>query len=283
MKLLLTGGTGYLGGFLRADAQMHGDSVTLLGRTQPKGPEAWLPHDLSHPVPELPPADALIHAAFDHLPGRYRGGEGDDPDGFLHRNRDGSVALFDAARRAGISRIVFLSSRAVYGAYPPCTLLTEDLTPRPDTLYGQMKWQVEQALATEGGTSLRVTGVYGAAVPGGAQKWDSLFADFRAGRPIEARQATEVHGADMARAVRLILHAPADQVSGTVFNVSDILLDRRDLLERYARHSGATGALPAKATGPAPNVMACSALRSLGWSPGGTAALDAFLKTIPAG
>ena len=79
MKLLLTGGTGYLGGFLRADAQMHGDSVTLLGRTQPKGPEAWLPHDLSHPVPELPPADALIYAAFDHLPGRYRGGEGDDP------------------------------------------------------------------------------------------------------------------------------------------------------------------------------------------------------------
>jgi UDP-glucose 4-epimerase len=43
--------------------------------------------------------DAVVHAAFDHLPGRYRGGEGDDPARFRRINLDGSVRLFESAKR----------------------------------------------------------------------------------------------------------------------------------------------------------------------------------------
>lgn len=280
MKLLLTGGTGYLGGFLRAAAAARGDSVTLLSRRQPGVAQDWIPFDLNAPPTTLPLADALIHAAFDHIPGRYRGGEGSDPDGFLCRNRDGSLALFDAAHRVGIPRIVFLSTRAVYGTRPPGTALSEDLPPLPDTLYGQMKWEVEQAVAAAGGMSLRVTGVYGAAKPGGWHKWQDLFADFREGRPIAPRQGTEVHGEDMAAAVQIALTAPDAQVKSRAFNVSDILLDRRDLLKAYAERLGLRLRLPQRAPSPAPTTMTSAALENLGWQPGGIARLHRFLDVV---
>ena len=57
----------------------------------------------------------FVHAAFEHVEGRYRGGEGDDPEGFRRANVEGSARLFEAARAAGVKRCVFLSSRAVYG------------------------------------------------------------------------------------------------------------------------------------------------------------------------
>ncbi|MEM1129842.1 MAG: NAD(P)-dependent oxidoreductase [Pseudomonadota bacterium] len=283
MKILLTGATGYLGGFLTAEAQGQGDEVVTLSRREPAGGVAWLPFDLSAPPKSLPPADALVHAAFDHLPGRYRGGEGNDPDGFLSRNAKGSRTLFRAAQVAGIGRVVFLSTRAVYGAYPSGTTLTEDLVPQPDTLYGRMKWDLEQDLARlEGvaGVSLRVTGVYGEATPGGQHKWAELFTDFAAGREIAPRMGTEVHGTDFAAAVRTVLSAPRKAVADQCFNVSDLLVDRRDLLAGYARRAGLRRALPKRAPVPGPNVMDCSRLQRLGWQPGGQARLNAFLDEI---
>ncbi|MFD2815453.1 NAD-dependent epimerase/dehydratase family protein [Paracoccus aerius] len=91
--------------------------------------------------------DALIHCAFAHAPGRYRGGEGDDPGGFLRLNRDGTRRLFDAAVRDGTGRIVFLSSRAVHDGYPAGAKLADDLPPRPANLYGQVKADAEAYLA----------------------------------------------------------------------------------------------------------------------------------------
>lgn len=288
MRILITGGTGYLGRFLVLDAQRRGHEVTLLARHPTgveMGPHEWLPFDLDTPPEALPPADALIHCAFDHVPGSYRGGEGDDPEGFLARNRDGSIALFQAARAAGIRRAVFLSTRAVYGPYKPGTVLTEDLPPRPDTLYGQMKWQVEQALSAMAGpgfapVSLRATGVYGTSMKGGWHKWADLLAEFKAGAPIAPRQGTEVHGEDLASAVRTALTAQPQDVSGKAFNVSDILLDRRDMLARYATAKRVTLPLPDAAPAPNPNAMDCTALKALGWSPGGWARLDAFFAGL---
>lgn len=284
MRLLITGAGGYLGRFIVARALAGGAQVTALGRSDP-GLGGFIPFDLGSPPPALPQADALVHAAFDHVPGRYRGGEGDDPAEFMARNRDGSARLFDAAQAAGIGRVVFLSSRAVYGPRPSGTPLTEDMSPAPDTLYGRMKAAVEDDLAARATpgfapVSLRITGVYGPATEGGPHKWADLLADFAAHRPIAPRRGTEVHGDCMADAVWRALTLPPDRVAGRVFNVSDLDLDRADLLALYADLHGLERPLPERVAD-APNAMDCTALRALGWRPGGIDRLRATLADLP--
>lgn len=279
-KTVVSGGSGYVGRFLVEGLLAAGHAVTVLGRTPPgvdffSGPVAFEQCDLAggRISPALfQSASFFVHAAFDHIPGKYRGGEGDDPDTFRRRNLDGSIALFEAAKEAGVSRTVFLSSRAAYGPRPPGTWLDEADEAIPDTLYGAVKLAAETALAQLSdedfqGVSLRVTGVYGPAAKGREHKWASLFADYLAGRPIASRAGTEVHGTDVAEAVRLMLEHPA--VPPNLLNVSDILLDRHDLLAIVQELIGSLQPLPERADSTAINAMRTERLRALGWAPGG--------------
>jgi hypothetical protein len=103
MRVAVTGGTGFVGRFVVLGLVRDGHAVTVLSRTPPARGD--LPEAVGHLVyrlggtetPELEGFDALVHAAFDHVPGRYRGGEGDDAAGFLSRNLGGSLTLFGAA------------------------------------------------------------------------------------------------------------------------------------------------------------------------------------------
>jgi nucleoside-diphosphate-sugar epimerase len=258
---MVTGGTGLVGRFIVAAARARGDVVTVTGR----GAGADVVWSLGDPPPVLEGLDLLVHAAFAHVPGRYRGGEGDDPDGFRRLNVDGSVRLFERAARDGVGRVVFLSSRAVYDG-TGADVLTEEMSVAPDSLYGRVKLEGEQALAALcRGASLRATGVYG---PGAGHKWEGLFADYLAGRPVAPRRATEVAGPDLAAAVFM---AP-DGVS----NVSDLLLDRHDLLAEVQRLTECPHALPAR-SGERVGVMATDRLAAAGWAPGGMARLRELL------
>ncbi len=279
MKVAVTGGTGLVGRFIVNGLLSDGHDVTVMTRTPPQ-PGFFLrevahqPYDLDAGPPRLAGLDAVVHAAFDHLPGRYRGGEGDDPAGFLRRNLDGSKHLFQAAAEAG-ARVIFISTRAVYG--PQQGVLTEDMECRPDTLYGQAKLAAEQALLASGQPAmiLRATGVYGAPGPGQRHKWADLFDDFAAGRPIAPRVGTEVHGDGLALAVSRGL----DGAEG-VYNVSDILLDRRDLLEEWGAVTGINGHLPDRADASRFNKMSTARLESLGYWPGGAQWLRASLRDM---
>jgi nucleoside-diphosphate-sugar epimerase len=282
--VLVTGGTGYAGRFIVEALLAAGYAVTVMGRTKPEGgyfskPVAWIGGGLEPAAPELfEGIDAMVHAAFHHAPGKYRGGEGGDPETFRRLNLDGTIALFSAAKKAGVGRGVFLSSRAVYGTQPAGSVLTEDTEPHPDTLYGEVKLAAERALAAlaDDGflpVSLRATGIYGPAGPGRKHKWADLFADHQAGKPVAPRAGTEVHGKDLATAVRLVLEAGPAAIRaaspGLVFNVSDILLDRHDLLAEYSELSGSRVPLPEKADAAGFNEMDCARLRTLGWTPRG--------------
>ncbi len=289
MKIAVTGGTGLVGRFFVEDALAHGDRVVVLSRRAPRqgffsAPVMHQAFDLSGAAPDLDGVDLVVHCAFDHLPGRYRGGEGDDPEGFLRDNVDGSRRLIEAAQSAGVSAAVFLSSRAIYGDYPPGTVLEETTEPRPDTLYGQAKLEVERMLSGLDrpdfrALSLRATGVYGPAGPGVRHKWTSLFEAFLRGETCAPRVATEVHGADLAAAMRCLLGQTSTDGQGPVYNVSDILLDRRDLLFELGRLTGVAGALPDRANAGRVSPMATNRLRSFGWTPGG---MDALRRSLPA-
>ena len=257
MHVLLTGATGTVGSFLQPALAAAGHRVTTLGRV------GDIPWTLGQPV-ALPPADALVHAAFAHAPGKYRGGEGDDPAAFRTLNLDGTLRLFDAA---GGARILFLSTRAVYGDHRRGQLLFETDGPTPDSLYGEIKLAAEEALGPRG-ASLRATGIYG------GDKWTRLFTSYRAGEPVAPRAATEIHGADLATAVLTLLTRPETGA----FNVSDLLLDRHDLLARVQALTACPHPPPPRAPGPPPGRMATCRLRTLGWRPGGWPRLDAWLR-----
>ncbi len=290
--VLVSGGTGLVGRYIVEHLLAHGYRVKIGSRQPPA--QGLFSAEVEHvPLALDPDADnacafddvyQFIHAAFSHVPGRYRGGEGDDPASFRRANLEGTLALFDTARRAGVRRVVFLSSRAVYDGVEPRTPLAEDLQLSPTTLYGEIKLKAEQALAFMtadepgfSGTSLRVTGVYGDLRP---NKWDGLFADYLAGRDVPVRAASEVHGHDVAAACRLILEAETSKVAGESFNVSDIVTDTRDILAPFKEATGSDRPLPA--TGDRANVpaMPTDKIRALGWQPGGDTLLAETVKRL---
>lgn len=284
-RSIVSGGTGYVGRFIVEELLSAGHAVTVLGRRPPargffRREVAFHPLSLDEPqlaAAAFHDADFFVHAAFDHLSGKYRGGEGEDAAGFMRRNGEGSAVLFEAAKEGGVRRAVFLSSRAVYGPRPAGAWLEETDEARPDTLYGEVKLAAERALgamasSTFLGFSLRVTGVYGPAGQGRPHKWARLFSDYMAGMKIEPRAATEVHGADVASAVRLLLETAGS--TQPLYNVSDLVLDRRDILSVVARCTGSANALPGAADKDAVNAMRTERLRALGWQPGGRALLE---------
>lgn len=291
-RVLVSGGTGFVGRFIVEHFLASGYDVVVGGRTAP------VPGFFSKPVAFVPLAldpdrdqsasfrdvDHFIHAAFQHVAGRYRGGEGDDPQGFRRANLEGSIRLFEAARDGGVERCVFLSSRAVYGKQPPGAELFEEMACHPDSLYGTLKLEAERELAKLGthdfkGVSLRVTGVYGPP-GGGTHKWQSLFDDYLSGRVVAPRAGTEVHGDDVAAAVRLTLEAPVDHLQAGVFNVSDILVDNNAVLEMVLDVTDCRHALPGKAALFAFNAMNTRRIRRLGWRPGGLEQLRTTIRAL---
>jgi nucleoside-diphosphate-sugar epimerase len=268
--IALTGATGLAGQALLPLADL------TLGRRATSLPHR--PWDLADGAPDLSGVTTLIHAAFSHVRGRYRGGEGDDPEGFLLANLDGTKRLFDAAAEAGVQKILFLSSRAVYDGYPAGTDLREDLPPRPQSLYGKVKTEAEKHLSTLPliGISIRSTGLYGPGIPDARRhKWRRLFDDYFDGRPIEPKRATEVHFDDLRSAVQFLMH---DTTSGPA-HLSDLLLDRHDLLREVQNRTACAYALPERATNEV-SVLRCDRLQALGWEAGGMALLRASLPAM---
>jgi len=288
MHILITGATGQLGRFIASRMRQEGHQITCLGRAPSDNPaDKYVKWDLDDRVFELPAADALIHCALSHVLGKYRDGEGDDPHGFIDRNVEGTQALFEAAKAAGVAQCVFLSSRAVYAGAGEWSVLTEEAPIDPDSFYGKVKYAGELALemlsdASFKGTVVRATGVYGCPPGLETHKWSKVLDDFAKGDAVIPRVGTEVHGEDLADAVALLLEKRGDsEAVFDVFNASDMLLDHQDLLKIYKETFGLEWHLPIRAPGPV-GVMDVAKLVRLGWSPGGKAKLERFVRSLPA-
>lgn len=292
MIVALTGATGYIGRFLLERLVREGVGVRAWRRASsdlagtPDGVE-WIEGGLGDRDSMLRLVDGagwLIHAAYDHVPGLYRGGEGDDLDGFIARNVGGSLALMLAARRAGVGRALVFSSRAVFGDAPRDGRIGDDAPPAPDTHYGAAKAALEGFTSSFGlgegwpVAAIRPTGVYGLLDPPEKTKWWGLVGQALAGQPVKPRRATEVHGADVAEASWRILTAPAESMAGRMFNCSDITVSVRDIVAEAGRAAGRD--LPLPEEGGAPKVvMGCPGLEALGMRFSG---MERFRETVAA-
>jgi UDP-glucose 4-epimerase len=173
MKLLVTGGAGYIGSIVAQQLLAAGHEVVVLD-------------DLSrghrHAVPEG--ARFIETSLLDESRTRAALAEGFDgvlhfaalalvaesvahPERYHRGNIVGALNLLDAMREAGIDRLVFSSTCAVYGE-PDEVPIHEDVPTAPVNAYGNSKLAIDRMLADEsrahglGAASLRYFNVAGA-------------------------------------------------------------------------------------------------------------------------
>jgi UDP-glucose 4-epimerase len=173
MKLLVTGGAGYIGSIVSRQLIGAGHEVVVLdnlerGHRAALAPEARFVHaDLrdAHAVSETlgEGFDGVLHfAAFALV------GESVKHPGLYYRNNVvGTMHLLDAMREAEVPRLVFSSTCAVYGQ-PDKVPISEAAPPRPANAYGASKLAVDMMISDYcrahglGAVSLRYFNVAGA-------------------------------------------------------------------------------------------------------------------------
>jgi UDP-glucose 4-epimerase len=149
MRVLVTGGAGYIGSVIAVQLLADGHEVVVVddlstGHADAVPPDAEF-HEISITAldPVLP--DWGVEAAI-HLAARSLVGESSaDPSLYWHSNVIATVALLDSLRAVGIDRVVFSSSAATYGE-PERQPITEDAPTRPNSPYGSTKLAIDLAL-----------------------------------------------------------------------------------------------------------------------------------------
>lgn len=208
------------------------ERVTGVDRTPPRFAHGkFSPVRLDIRDPGLPALlegqDALVHLAFVVLRGRLSEREMHDI------NVTGSRRVFEAARRAGVGRLVHLSSAAVYGSGSG---LDEDapLAPLPDFLYAQHKAQLEHLLEGEFPECVRLRPhvILGPNAQPLLRQLLSLPCYLALPEPQPRLQC--VHEDDVARAV---LAALARRVSGPFNLAAEDSFSYRDVIRRRHRMS----------------------------------------------
>jgi UDP-glucose 4-epimerase len=173
-RVLITGGAGYVGSVSASAFIDAGHEVAILDDLS-TGHRAAVPagavlHEGTYTdggslvrLLESARIEAILHCAARSLVGESIR----EPARYFRENVAGGLALLDAARAAGVERLVFSSTAAVYGI-PESTPISEDAALRPINPYGETKRSFEGALGWYGrayglrSVSLRYFNVAGA-------------------------------------------------------------------------------------------------------------------------
>ena len=242
MKVLVTGGAGYIGSVVSRVLLAHGHEVLVLdsllhgGRAllglYPEERFRFVRGDIrSRPAVQaaLAGIDAVVHlAAIVGDPACAR-----QPDLAQAVNLEASLQLIELSRRAGVQRFLFASTCSNYGRMSgTASYLTEESELRPVSLYAQTKVAVERALlAGSNGdgpatTVLRFATVFGLSP---RMRFDLTVNEFTL-ELLTKRKVTSygaefwrpyIHIRDVAEAVRLVLESPAERIRTQAFNVGD--------------------------------------------------------------
>ncbi len=152
MKILVTGGAGYIGSVTAERLLDRGYTVVVFDNLERGHREAVDPRarfvlgDLRNARAILrvmchEKPDAVMHFAAYALVGESM----EYPERYFSNNVIGGLHLAEAMRAAGVRRIVFSSSCATYGQ-PLRIPITEEEIQKPTNPYGESKWMLEKVL-----------------------------------------------------------------------------------------------------------------------------------------
>lgn len=243
MKIALTGGTGFLGRYLIEHLCEQGHQLRCWYRASSdrSGLERWS-EQLEWQQGELGNAeatpalidgvDAVVHSALYRPSGRnFLGGGDHNLISFLEANFMGTMRLMHAAHEANIPRFVFISTCAVHDEILDDRPLDEKHPLWAKSHYGAHKAALEKFVHSYGLghrwpiCALRPTGIYGLAHPPKDSKWFDLVGKVLQGQKIESKRGgKEVHAADVAKAVGLLLNTDTETIRGQSYNCYDIYI-----------------------------------------------------------
>ena len=176
MRILVTGGAGYIGSIVAQQLLDRGDDVTVLDSLY-RGHREAVPAGAAFEQVDLLDLEAttrVLRAGFDgvvHLAALALVAESvAKPEAYHRNNVVSSLNLLDAMRETGVRRLVVSSTCATYGE-PENVPISEDEPTAPVNAYGNSKLAVDRMLADEarahglGAISLRYFNVAGASGP----------------------------------------------------------------------------------------------------------------------
>jgi nucleoside-diphosphate-sugar epimerase len=239
-RVLVTGGAGYFGTALIEALRVRGGMVRALDLAI----DPALPEDVEYIRADIRDRDAVARACRDveavhhcvaHVPLAR------DRALFVSVNADGTRVLLEGARRAGVRKVVHLSSSAVYGV-PERNPVTAETPPRPREAYGRAKLEAEHECARAVAGGLDVTIIRPRTILGHGRLgiFQILFEWVRSGLNVPvlgdgSNLYQFVHAADLADAC---LRA-ADTRGSAAFNVGAARFgSMRDTLEALVAHAG---------------------------------------------
>ncbi|MBA2697121.1 MAG: SDR family oxidoreductase [Actinobacteria bacterium] len=252
MRVLVTGTEGYLGCLLVPTLVAEGHDVIGLDTGYYKN--GWLYNGLSSsPRTLIKDMRDLTLGDLDGVDAVVAMAElSNDPTGDLvgpityDINHKGSAHVATMAKEAGVGRFVYMSSCSVYGVADGEVDETSPIDPQ--TAYAECKALTEadlQELADDAfhPTALRNATAFGASP---RQRFDIVLNNLAGLAWVEKQIAMTsdgspwrpmVHALDIAKAIRMVLAAPADQVHAEVYNVgsNDNNYTVRQIAETVAR------------------------------------------------
>jgi nucleoside-diphosphate-sugar epimerase len=253
VRVLITGGAGYVGSTLAPLLLAAGHKVRILDRLSYGGESllgVW-----SHPDFEfahgdvrdretvrnaVSDCDAVVHlAAIVGDPACAR-----DPETARAVNLEASMNLIEESRRSGVRRFVFASTCSNYGKMKDSSqFVNEESELQPVSLYAETKVAVEKSLLASAGdgwcpTPLRFATVFGVSP---RMRFDLTVNEFTMEMITKKHLIVfgeqfwrpYVHVFDAARGIACVLSAPEQAVAGRVFNVgsTDQNLQKQQIVE----------------------------------------------------
>jgi UDP-glucose 4-epimerase len=152
LRILVTGGAGYVGGTVAELLLQKGHQVVIYDNLC-HGHRSMLPEKAEFIEGELADRskleDVFSTRTLDgvmHFAALIEAGESmKKPELYFRNNSASTLTLFEAMLEKGVKRLVFSSTAAVYGE-PESTPIREDAPLRPTNAYGESKLLVEQML-----------------------------------------------------------------------------------------------------------------------------------------